>query len=134
MAAAQADCYLVAPPDRDQYRAGETVSVLLRNVRIEIKSEVTETKDALALRSSGPATMVDVSPRRRIAGKRKHRICGHVGGCLTALPKTPRAIRWKLRGSRHCRGQTHSRSDTDVHPLPLSFIDVSTEVCEMASR
>src|SRR5258708_4914537 len=30
MASAQADCYLVAPPDRDQISAGETVSILLR--------------------------------------------------------------------------------------------------------
>jgi molybdopterin molybdotransferase len=30
MASAQADCYLIIPPDRDQIAAGESVSILLR--------------------------------------------------------------------------------------------------------
>ena len=30
MASAQADCYVIVPPDRDQIAAGETVSILLR--------------------------------------------------------------------------------------------------------
>jgi len=91
MAAAQADCYLVAPPIATRYR-GRNGSVLLRNMSgLKSKAKSRKPKTLSHYDQAGRATMVDVSaktPNRREA--EASAFVAMSADVLQALPKNPK--------------------------------------------
>ncbi|HEY6249155.1 MAG TPA: cyclic pyranopterin monophosphate synthase MoaC [Candidatus Angelobacter sp.] len=85
---------------------------------------------------SGRATMVDVSDK--VPGKREAEASAFVAiprKVLKQLPKNPKGNPLEIA---RFAGISAAKRTADLipmcHPLPLSFIDVSTEVCENGVR
>lgn len=86
--------------------------------------------------ASGRATMVDVSSKR--ATRREAEASAFVAMAPRVLKKLPRNPKGNPLEVARIAGISAAKRTSDLipmcHPLPLTFIDVSTELCENGVR